>query len=75
MTPPADTVDAPGVILGGMGVPPRVSGDAALFSTAVADGGGGVGGGRLFCIFCMSERFRASNLLRNMDEYVLNFRH
>jgi len=43
---------------------------------AAADGAGAAGGGMVrFCIFCMSERFRASNLLRKMDEYVLNLRH
>lgn len=28
-----------------------------------------------FCIFCINDRFSASNRLRNMEEYVLNFRH
>jgi hypothetical protein len=31
--------------------------------------------GRRFCIFCIKERLRASNRLRNMEENVLNFRH
>jgi hypothetical protein len=31
--------------------------------------------GRRFCIFCIRERLRASNRLRNMEENVLNFRH
>ncbi len=31
--------------------------------------------GRLFCIFCIRERFRASNRFKNTDEWVLNFRH
>ena len=31
--------------------------------------------GRRFCIFCIRERLRASNRLRNMDEYVLNLIH
>ncbi len=31
--------------------------------------------GRLFCIFCMRDRFRASNRFRNTEECVLNLRH
>lgn len=33
------------------------------------------GAGRLFCIFCISDRFSASKRLRKSDEYVLNFKH
>ena len=28
-----------------------------------------------FCIFSIRETLKASNRLRNMDEYVLNFKH
>ena len=31
--------------------------------------------GRLFCIFCIRDRFSASNRFKNTDECVLNFRH
>lgn len=30
---------------------------------------------RRFCIFAMSERFSASNLLRIIEDFVLNLRH
>jgi len=34
-----------------------------------------VGFGLRFCIFCISEKFNASNLFKNTEEDVLNLRH
>jgi hypothetical protein len=62
---------------------PCVDGIALLEALAAAEAGCegigvwelGMGSGRRFCILRINERFKASNLLRNIDEYVLNLRH
>lgn len=65
-TPPAATPEEPGT-----GVAAR-SGSARDASIC---NGAACGFAFRFVIFCMSERFRASNRLRKTDEDVLNLRH
>lgn len=48
--------------------------DGALIGAGAARGGV-IFGGRRFVIFCMRDRFRASNRLRKIDEWVLYFKH
>lgn len=69
-TPPAD--DAP---IAADASSAAVSGAAAAESGPVVAAAVGCWAGWRFCIFCMSDRLRASNRLRNIDEYVLNFKH
>lgn len=66
-TPPAGVPCADGTALD-----PVLGADGDT-STGI-DGASG-SDGRRFCIFCIRERFRASNRPRKMDENVLNLRH
>jgi hypothetical protein len=63
----------------GMGVDGAAAAAAASGAVSTAGVGcswRGLGGSlRRFCILSMSERFKASNLLRKMEEWVLNFIH
>ena len=60
-----------------LGVATGVLGVLETWPEGVPLGSGVCGGsiGFLFCIFCIRERFSASNRLRNTEEYVLNFKH
>ena len=56
-------------------LPPATSGVAGATRSPCASDTLPYGWGRRFCIFCISERFKASKRFRNIDEWVLNFRH
>lgn len=50
-------------------------GISLVFSSSTAADGGGPSRFCLFCIFSINDRFRASNRLRKIDEFVLNLMH
>lgn len=71
-TPPPTTA-ADGVVVDkdpGMGL---------LRASSIVGGASGAAddefSGCLFCIFCIKDRFKASNLFKKTDEYVLNLMH
>jgi len=47
-------------------------GSSLFFSSSTAADGCGSSRFRLFCIFSINDKFRASNRLRKIDEFVLN---